>query len=182
QVTNADAGRLRQGQRGGAQAMHKTGQGNVTVLRPRQQQETATAGATNEIGIVLYPGVQAACVHGLTDLFEIAANIARDQQRDGRLPLRVTHWQPTHTRDAELSCVYDSDPRGNPQPWILIIPPTMVDLPDPVIPAGVVSWLLNRHAFGAKLVSVCSGAFIPAETGLGAGRSVSTHRICAEAL
>jgi hypothetical protein len=25
-------------------------------------------------------------------LFEIAANIARDQQRDGRFPLRVTHW------------------------------------------------------------------------------------------
>jgi hypothetical protein len=29
---------------------------------------------------------------------------------------------------------------------------------------------------------VCSGAFILAETGLVAGRSVSTHRVCAEAL
>jgi transcriptional regulator GlxA family with amidase domain len=58
----------------------------------------------------------------------------------------------------------------------------MVDLPDPDIPAGVVSWLRSRYACGAKLVSVCSGAFILAETGLLAGRSVSTHRICAEAL
>jgi transcriptional regulator GlxA family with amidase domain len=41
-----------------------------------------TAGATKEIGIVLYPGVQAACVHGLTDLFGIAAGIASDQRRD----------------------------------------------------------------------------------------------------
>ena len=90
--------------------MHRTGQGNATVLRPRHQRGTAAAGATNEIGIVLYPGVQAACVHGLTDLFEIAANIARDQQRDGRSPLRVTHWQPAHSRDTKLSCVYDSDP------------------------------------------------------------------------
>jgi hypothetical protein len=57
---NADAGRLRQGQRGGALAMHRTGQGNATVLRPRHQRRTAAAGATNEIGIVLYPGVQAA--------------------------------------------------------------------------------------------------------------------------
>src|SRR6202030_3156972 len=80
-----------------------------------------SAGATNEIGIVLYPGVQAACVHGLTDLFEIAANIARDQQRDGRSPLRVTHWQPAHNHDTKLSCVYDSDPRGSSQPQILII-------------------------------------------------------------
>jgi len=181
-VTNADAWRLRQGQRGEARAMHKTGQGKVTVLRPRQQQETATAGATNEIGIVLYPGVQAACVHGLTDLFQIAANIARDQQRDGRFPLRVTHWQPANNRDTELSCVYDSDTGGNPQPRILIIPPTMVDLPSPDVPVGVVSWLRNRYACGAKLVSVCSGAFILAATGLVAGRWVSTHRICAEAL
>jgi transcriptional regulator GlxA family with amidase domain len=138
--------------------------------------------SSREIGIVLYPGVQAACVHGLTDLFGIAAGIALDQQRSGRSPLRVTHWQPAHSRDTELACVYDPDPRGNPQPRILIIPPTMVDLPDPEVPAGVVSWLRSRSACGAKLVSVCSGAFILAETGLVAGRSVSTHRICAEAL
>ncbi len=164
--------------------MHRMGQEqeNVTVVSQRYQRGTAATDATNEIGIVLYPGVQAACVHGLTDLFEIAANISRDQQRDGRFPLRVTHWQPAHNGDTELSCVYDSDPRGSPQPRILIIPPTMVDLPDPDIPAGVVSWLRSRYACGAKLVSVCSGAFILAETGLVAGRSLSTHRICAAAL
>jgi transcriptional regulator GlxA family with amidase domain len=164
--------------------MHRMGreQENVTVVSQRHQRGTAATDATTEIGIVLYPGVQAACVHGLTDLFEIAANIARDHQRDGRFPLRVTHWQPVHSRDTELSCVYDSDPRGSSQPRILIIPPTMVDLPDPDIPAGVVSWLRSRHAEGAKLVSVCSGAFILAETGLVTERSVSTHRICAEAL
>jgi transcriptional regulator GlxA family with amidase domain len=141
-----------------------------------------TAGATKEIGIVLYPGVQAACVHGLTDLFGIAAGIASDQRRDSRAALRVTHWQPAHSRDAKLSCVYDSDPRVSPQPRILIIPPTMMDLPDPDVPAGVVSWLRSRHEDGAKLVAVCSGAFILAATRLAAGRSVSTHRICAEAL
>jgi transcriptional regulator GlxA family with amidase domain len=162
--------------------MDGTGQGNATVVRERHRRGTGVASATNEIGIVLYPGVKAACVHGLTDLFEIAANIARDHERDGRFPLRVTHWQPAHNRDTTLSCVYDSDPRGSPQPWILIIPPTMVDLPDPDIPIGVVSWLRSRHAEGAKLVSVCSGAFILAETGLVAGRSVSTHRYCAETL
>ena len=66
--------------------MHRTGQGNATVLRPHHQQ--GPAAAVDEIGIVLYPGAQAACVHGLTDLFEIAANIARDRQRGRRLPLR----------------------------------------------------------------------------------------------
>src|SRR5262245_499463 len=140
------------------------------------------ASATNEIGIVLYPGAQTACVHGLTDLFGIAVDIAVHQQRYDRAPLRLTHWQVVHSGDTKLSCVYDSDQHGSPQPRTLIIPPTMIDLPDPDVPAGVASWLRSHHARGAKLVSVCSGAFILAATGLADGRSVSTHRICAEAL
>ena len=58
----------------------------------------------------------------------------------------------------------------------------MVNLPDPDIPAGVVSWLRDKHAAGATLVSVCSGAFILAKTGLADGRVVATHQICQEAL
>ncbi len=85
------------------------------------------------------------------------------------------------SRDANLSCVYDSAPRGSPKPRTLIIPPTLMD-PDPDVPAGVVSWVRSRHAGGATLVSLCSGAFILAETGLVDGKSVATHQICAEAL
>jgi transcriptional regulator GlxA family with amidase domain len=123
-----------------------------------------------------------ACILGLTDLFGIASTIALNQRRSGQFPLRVTHWRPLHSSDANLSCVYDSAPRGSPQPRTLIIPPTLVKLPDPDVPVGVVSWLRHRHAAGAKLVSLCSGAFILAETGLVDGQSVATHRICAEAL
>ena len=149
------------------------------------------AGATNEIGIVIYPGVQAACVHGLTDLFGIAVSIALDRQRHDRVSLRVTHWKPADSRDAELSCVYDSDPRGSPRPRVLIIPPTMIvtrwqgvicpgTARDPF--TGIVSWLRSHHAGGAKLISLCSGAFILAETGLVTGRRVSTHHRAAEVL
>ena len=141
-----------------------------------------SASTAHEIGIVHYPGAQAACILGLTDLFGVASTITLDQQRSGQSPLRVTHWQPLNSHDANLSCVYDSAPRGSPKPRTLIIPPTMVDLPDPDVPIGVVSWLRNRHAAGATLVSLCSGAFILAETGLVDGKSVATHQICAEAL
>src|SRR6478736_709086 len=141
-----------------------------------------SASTAHEIGIVHYPGAQVACILGLTDLFGVASTIALDQRRSGQNPLRVTHWQPLHSRDANLSCVYDSAPRGNPKPRTLIIPPTMVDLPDPDVPTGVVSWVRNRHAAGATLVSLCSGAFILAETGLVDGQSVATHQICAKAL
>jgi transcriptional regulator GlxA family with amidase domain len=145
-------------------------------------QITMPASNDSVIGIVLYPGVQPACVNGLTDLFGIASRIVPEQQRPGRSPLRVTHWQSTHASDTRFFCVYDSAPGQTPQPRLLIIPPTMTNLPDPVIPSGVVRWLRKQHAAGATLVSLCSGAFILGKTGLVAGRSVATHRICAEAL
>jgi transcriptional regulator GlxA family with amidase domain len=138
--------------------------------------------AAHEIGIVHYPGAQVACILGLTDFFGVASTIALDQRRSGQTALRVTHWKPIDNCDANLSCVYDSAPRGSPMPRTLIIPPTLVNLPDPDIPAGVVSWVRNRHAAGTTLVSLCSGAFILAETGLVDGLSVATHQICAKAL
>jgi transcriptional regulator GlxA family with amidase domain len=132
------------------------------------------------------PWREVACILGLTDLFRAASTIALDQRRSGQSPLRVTHWKPIDSFDANLSCVYDSAPRGSPQPRTLIIPPTMASLPDPDIPpdipAGVVSWVRNRHAAGATLVSLCSGAFILAETGLVDGQSVATHQGSARAL
>jgi transcriptional regulator GlxA family with amidase domain len=153
--------------------------GRVKLLTARDNDMPASG--MSEIGIVLYPGVQTAAVHGLTDLLSVAAKIALDQRTD-RQPLRVTHWRAAHGRDAELGCVYDSAPGAEPRPGILVIPPTMVNLPDPDIPTGVVSWLRDKHAAGATLVSVCSGAFILAKTGLADGRAVATHQICQEAL
>src|SRR6201993_5038761 len=95
------------------------------------------------------------CSASLPRLRSINVDLAKAQ-------LRATHWQPLRSRDANLSCVYDSTPRGSPKPRTLIIPPTVVNLPDPDVPAGVVSWVRNRHAAGATLVSLCSGAFIRA--------------------
>ena len=78
--------------------MDGTGQVKATVVAQRHQPGSAVADATTEIGIVLYPGVQAACVHGLTDLFEIAANIARDQQRENFHAYMIALRARTHSR------------------------------------------------------------------------------------
>src|SRR6266851_3874657 len=136
----------------------------------------------HEIGIVDYPGAQVACIMGLTDLFGMASTIALEQRQSDQTALRITHWKPVDSFDANLSCVYDSAPHGKPQPRTLIIPPTMVDPADPEVPAGVVLWVRKYHAAGTTLVSLCSGTFILAETGLVDGQSVATHQICAEAL
>jgi hypothetical protein len=81
----------------------------------------------HEIGIVYYPGAQVACILGLTDMFGVASTVALDQRQSGS-QLRITHWQPRDSRDANLSCIYDSAPRGTPKPQTLIIPPTLVNL------------------------------------------------------
>ena len=73
-----------------------------------------SASTAHEIGIVHYPGAQVACILGLTDLFGIASTIALDQRRSGQTALRVTHWKPIDSFDANLSCVYDSALRGGP--------------------------------------------------------------------
>ena len=99
--------------------------------------------AAHEVGIVDYPGAQVACILGLTDLFSIACTIALDQRRSGQIAFRVTHWKPIDSFDANLSCVYDSAPRDSTQPRTLIIPPTMVNLPNPDVPAGVVESFLS---------------------------------------
>lgn len=46
-----------------------------------------------EIGLLLYPGVQLAAVHGLGDLFAVANRMAGSQGREGLATLRISHWQ-----------------------------------------------------------------------------------------
>ena len=45
-----------------------------------------------EIGLLLYPGVQTAALHGLTDLFAVAERIAGDEAGAQLPALRVSHW------------------------------------------------------------------------------------------
>jgi len=134
---------------------------------------------SNEIGIVLYPGAQLAAVHGLTDLFCIASRLSAKIQENGGLPFRVTHWSP---HDGDIACVYRSEAFDTPRPDILILPPTLADLPDPHTRAAIGNWLLRQHAQGVRLVTICSGAFLVAETGLLDGRMIAVHHSCAQAL
>lgn len=118
------------------------------------------------IGILAYPGAQAAAVHGLVDLFAMANRL-----KTGPGPeLEVQVLQA----DAMLP--------GDAAPWTALILPPSLGGGDPAKPdARLVRWLRRCHREGSLLCSVCAGAFTLAETGLLDGRPATTHWALREA-
>lgn len=126
-----------------------------------------------EIGLLLYPGAQLAAAHGLTDLFTVANRMAASHA-DADLPqLRVRHW----TADAQghIGCIQDSHPQADSSPTVVVVPPCIGTLPPPEALQPFADWLSQQHALGVTLSSVCAGAFVLAQTGLLAGRPLTTH-------
>jgi transcriptional regulator GlxA family with amidase domain len=135
-----------------------------------------------QISIVLYPGAQLSAAMGLTDLFTVSGRIAEGSEH-ASTRLRVRHLQVAG--EAEPVVVFDSDPDaigvGAGPCDVLILPPSL-ELPISADAAApIASWLRARHGEGSVLASVCAGAFLLAETGLLAGRAVTTHWGSAEA-
>ncbi len=132
-----------------------------------------------ELGIVLYPGVQMATVLGLTDLFGIAQQGAGAPDEPCRPRLRVSHWQLDDTgRRPER--IHDSHPDADCSPSVLILPPSLRAPISAEAARPYRDWLRQQHDAGVRLASVCAGAFLLGETGLLAGRTVTTHWLHAE--
>jgi transcriptional regulator GlxA family with amidase domain len=114
------------------------------------------------IGIVEYPGAQAAAVHGLADLFE-TANRLREADGDGlpRLEVRRLTVGPGELSKKALTA--------------LILPPSVTAPEAGASLAGLTKWIVERHRQGTLVCSVCVGAFLLAETGLLDHRPATTH-------
>jgi transcriptional regulator GlxA family with amidase domain len=132
-------------------------------------------GNPTEIGLVLYPGVQMAAVLGMTDLFTVADGMARKKHQDRKTPLlRVSHWQRKQGGETPRR-VFDTAPEVEGFPAVLVLPPGLGDPVTPEEAALFARWLRECHGSGTSLGSICKGAFLLGETGLLAGRTVTTH-------
>ncbi|MFG1398884.1 GlxA family transcriptional regulator [Roseixanthobacter pseudopolyaromaticivorans] len=132
-----------------------------------------------EIALLLYPGIQIAALHGLTDLFALA-NKEAATRATGAPHLRVTHW--ARLDDGRFARSFDTDPGLGGTPRVVILPPTLNQPVSREVAAPYGPWLKAQHAAGATLGSVCAGAFVLAESGVLAGRTATTHWAYAEAL
>ncbi|PWK76821.1 helix-turn-helix domain-containing protein [Aminobacter sp. AP02] len=128
-----------------------------------------------EIGLVFYPGAQLSAVLGITDLFDLANRTAGRKSR-GAPPsvLRVSHWRMEELGQAPTR-VFDTCPDAPGVPEVYVVPPALGDPISPEHAAPVAGWLRQRHGAGGVLASVCAGAFVLGETGLLAGRAVTTN-------
>lgn len=135
-----------------------------------------------EIALLLYPECQMAAVYGLTDLFRIAnewAAYPHHENRNNRI--RVTHWRLDQTTES-IECCWDSDPAETHYPTFAIAPPS-VAMPDRMSARPhEAAWLKELHRNGVIVCSICAGAFVLAQTGLFAGRRITTHWAFAELL
>src|SRR5690606_27905972 len=121
-----------------------------------------------EIGLLIYPDCALAAVHGLTDLFRIAADWTGEDKRC----VRTSHWQADETG---VTCVWDSHPGTAHRLTHVIAPPSIIMLERMASVPAAAAWLRGQHSAGAMLCSICAGAFVLAETGLVDGRRVTTH-------
>lgn len=132
-----------------------------------------------EIGILLYPGVQMSAVLGLTDLFLIADGIGGQMPAIPRLCVRHLSVEDDVPREI-FSSDYASERSSHYD--VLILPHSLSPPIEPADAAPLASWLRARHAEGTVLASVCAAAFLLGQTGLLAGRAVTTHWTHAQAL
>lgn len=126
-----------------------------------------------EIALVAYPGAQQAAILGMTDLLIAADRLAAALPAQANISrLVVSHWAAA-TATGRLKRLYSSAPCIT-DPSICILPPAL-DGPHDDTDPDMKSWLLERHADGAVLASICSGAFVLGDTGLFDNRTVTTH-------
>jgi transcriptional regulator GlxA family with amidase domain len=121
------------------------------------------------------------CIHGLTDLFMYADYFAREHAAKAQPVVRVTHWSHSAEGDA-LECAYDSDPGPVGKPAVVILPACQMAPPKTALAPQSIAWVRQQHSEGAVVAAVCGGVFLLAESGLLAGRRVTTHWMFAQEL
>lgn len=126
------------------------------------------------IGILRYPNAQEATILGLRDLFIIANQIGQTvkEQLLPQLKVSIIDLEDTiNYTDIAFLQSYTKEKCFS----ALIIPPDLSGIPKISTDDRYIKFLRLHYQKGTILASVCTGAFLLANTGLLINRSVTTH-------
>ncbi|MFK0096419.1 GlxA family transcriptional regulator [Pseudomonas sp. NPDC090592] len=129
--------------------------------------------ASLDIGLLLYPGVQRAAVHGLADLFLVANRVAAELGAVELPQVRVSFWQVDE--GGRMLAAQDSPDVASAGLRVLIVPPSLESAPQAELLERHRASLCQLHGRGTVLASVCIGVFFIAASGLLDDRPACTH-------
>lgn len=141
------------------------------------------------VALLAVPEATASTLYGMLDLFCSAGRdwsiIECGQPGPGAFDVRVVsrHGRPFAAANG-VTIRPDADIASAPRPDIVCIPEVLIAPDDEVIESygPECEWLVESHAAGATLASVCSGALLLAQAGLLDNREATTHWAYCEAL
>ena len=135
-------------------------------------------GMTMRVLLLAFDGVEALDFAGPFEVFTTASRVAQRMQPGTPAPFDVasvaeaTAGQPVQAR-AGLRVLPDHALADSPQADVLIVPGGVVDAP--MASPGTLRWIAGQAA-GARIVaSVCTGAFLLAESGVLTNDAATTH-------
>ncbi len=126
------------------------------------------------IGILAYDGVQALDVAGPADVFTTANQILQHKTPPYDVLLLGTRKGALRTESGLSYYVGDTLPEAGLLDTIIVPGGSSLRL-DPKVRTAVANWLRERARLARRVVSVCTGIYGLAESGLLDGRIVTTH-------
>lgn len=128
-----------------------------------------------DIGILVQANAQLSVVYGILDLFEVARLCIEQLDKQSKVKVRLSQWEKS-TNSHRISCRSDSSHSEKPSHLhYVIVPPTLNKFITTEDAQPWVRWIRSQHEKETIICSVCSGAFLLAQTGLLDGREMTTH-------
>jgi transcriptional regulator GlxA family with amidase domain len=130
--------------------------------------------------VILFPQEQSslstiACIVGTVEVFTKANDFWQKHGRRQKYELIIAGTANNNEYVNGLVAVKIDTPISKLDKADLIIIPSAIPLKTNSVNGEMVDWIKKQYKAGAEVASMCSGAFILAETGILDGRNCSTH-------
>ena len=126
-----------------------------------------------EIGILVFPGVQALDVSGPMDVFAEANRFVNESERYRLTVIGTEHTPMPCSNGLLITAQKHFSMHDGPLDLLLVAGGP--DLPSQPANPALYDWLRRQAGQARRFGSICNGAFLLAHAGLLAGRTVTTH-------